>query len=144
MPSVLHTVALSLVQLVPNVWMLLVPTVIFGFAQSLNIPNTFSLLNEAALSENRGAFISINSTVLRLGQTLGPLLMHAATIPVGLGGAYFVGATLAAAVHPGRRPYRVEITIWAEGTRRWSKKIPLSDTLLKALAIRTLVDILTV
>ncbi len=64
----------------------------------LNLPPAFSLLNEAAPDENRGAFISINSTILRLGQTLGPVLMSAAAIPFGLAGAYFVGAALAAAM----------------------------------------------
>jgi sugar phosphate permease len=94
---VLYAVALTLIPLVSNVWLLLVPTVIFGVAQSLNLPPAFSLLNEAAPDENRGAFISINSTILRLGQTLGPVLMSAA-IPVGLTGAYFAGAALAAAM----------------------------------------------
>jgi ACDE family multidrug resistance protein len=93
---VLYAVALSLVPLVPSVWLLLVPAVIFGVAQGLYIPNAFSLLNKAAPSENRGAFISINSTILRLGQTLGPLLMAAATVPLGLGGAYFAAGGLAA------------------------------------------------
>jgi hypothetical protein len=32
---------------------LLVPAVIFGVAQSLNLPPAFSLLNEAALDKNR-------------------------------------------------------------------------------------------
>lgn len=94
---VLYAAALILVPLVPSVWLLLVPTVIFGIAQSLNIPNSFSLLNEAAPPENRGAFMSINSTVLRLGQTLGPVLMFAAAIPFGLGAAYFAVAVLTAA-----------------------------------------------
>jgi MFS transporter, ACDE family, multidrug resistance protein len=98
MSFVLYAVALTLIPLVPNVWLLLVPTVIFGAAQSLNLPPAFSLLNEAAPDENRGAFISINSTILRLGQTLGPVLMSAAAIPIGLGGAYFAGAVLAAAM----------------------------------------------
>ncbi len=95
---VLYAVALILIPLVPNVWFLLVPTLIFGVAQSLNLPPAFSLLNEAAPDDNRGAFISINSTILRLGQTLGPVLMSVAAIPFGLAGAYFAGAALAAAM----------------------------------------------
>ena len=95
---VLYAVALTLVPLVPNFWLLLLPTVIFGVAQSLNLPPTFSMLNEAAPGENRGAFISINSTILRGGQTLGPVFMAALTIPFGLAGAYFAGAALAAAM----------------------------------------------
>jgi MFS family permease len=98
MSFVLYAVYLMLIPLVPNVWLLLVPTMILGVAQSLNLPPAFSLLNEAAPDENRGAFISVNSTILRLGQTLGPVLMSAAAIPVGLGGAYFAGAALAAAM----------------------------------------------
>ena len=95
---VFYAVALMLIPFVPNVWLLLVPTVIFGVAQSLNLPPAFSLLNEAAPDENRGTFISINSTILRIGQTLGPVLMSAAALPVGLAGAYFAGAALAAAM----------------------------------------------
>jgi MFS family permease len=54
MSFVLYAVALILIPLVPNVWLLLVLTVIFGIAQSLNLPPAFSLLNEAAPDENRG------------------------------------------------------------------------------------------
>ncbi|MCA1731161.1 MAG: MFS transporter [Actinobacteria bacterium] len=95
---VLYAISLGLVPLVPSVWLLLVPTVIFGVAQSINIPNSFSLLNEAAPAENRGAFMSLNSTILRLGQTLGPVLMSAAAIPFGLDSAYFALAALSAAM----------------------------------------------
>ncbi|HEX2107855.1 MAG TPA: MFS transporter [Rubrobacteraceae bacterium] len=94
----LYAVSLCLVPLVPSVWLLFVPTVLFGVAQTLNLPGAFSLLNEAAPDENRGAFISLNSTILRLGQTLGPVLMLAATLPFGLGAAYLLATTLAAAM----------------------------------------------
>ena len=94
----LYAVSLCLVPLVPSVWLLFVPTVLFGVAQTLNLPSAFSLLNEAAPDENRGAFISLNSTILRLGQTLGPVLMLAATLPFGLGAAYLLATTLAAAM----------------------------------------------
>jgi MFS transporter, ACDE family, multidrug resistance protein len=94
----LYAVSLCLVPLVPSVWLLFVPAMLFGVAQTLNLPNAFSLLNEAAPDENRGAFISLNSTILRLGQTLGPVLMLAATLPFGLGAAYLLATTLAAAM----------------------------------------------
>ena len=84
---VLYAAALALVAFVPYWWLLFVPTVIFGVAQSLNLPNVFSLLNEAAPDENRGAFLALNSTILRLGQTLGPVLMAVIAVPLGLAGA---------------------------------------------------------
>jgi MFS transporter, ACDE family, multidrug resistance protein len=95
---VLYAAALALVAFVPYWWLLFVPTVIFGVAQSLNLPNVFSLLNEAAPDENRGAFLALNSTILRLGQTLGPVLMAVIAAPLGLAGAYLVAGALAAAM----------------------------------------------
>jgi ACDE family multidrug resistance protein len=95
---VFYVLASALVPLMPNVWLLLVPMAIFGVAQGLNLPNAFSLLTSAAPQENRGAFMSINSTILRLGQSLGPPLMAAAALPLGLSGAYFAAAALAAAM----------------------------------------------
>ena len=95
---VLYAAALCIVPLVPSVWLLFVPTVLYGVAQSLNLPNAFSLLNEAAPDENRGAFIALNSTILRLGQTLGPVLTAAAAAALGLTGAYLTAGALAAAM----------------------------------------------
>jgi MFS family permease len=99
MSFVLYAAALILIAFIPSVWLLFVPMAIFGVAQSLNLPNVFSLINKAAPDEeHRGAFIALNSTVLRLGQTLGPVLMAAAVVPLGVGGAYFAGAALAGAM----------------------------------------------
>ena len=92
-----YAVASGAVPLVPNVWKLFAATVILGVAQSLNLPNAFSLLTAASPKENRGAFLALNSTILRLGQTVGPLLMSAAAAGFGLGGAYLAAATLAVA-----------------------------------------------
>ncbi len=77
-------------------WLLLIPAVILGIANGINIPNIFFLLNEYAPSENRGAFLSINGMLLRLGQTLGPLFMSTVATPLGLTGAYLAAAALAA------------------------------------------------
>ena len=95
---VFYVLAFALVPLMPNVWLLLLPMAIFGVAQGLNLPSAFSLLTASAPQENRGAFMSMNSTVLRLGQSLGPPLMAAAALPLGLSGAYFAAAALAAAM----------------------------------------------
>ena len=94
---VLYTVGLSIVPFTPNLYLLLIPAVLFGIAQGINIPNLFSLLNAHAPSENRGAFMATNGMALRAGQTLGPLLMATAVATLGLTGAYLTAAALAAA-----------------------------------------------
>lgn len=93
----LYAVALAAVAFAPTLPLLFVPAVIFGVAQSLNIPIVFSLLNGLAPSENRGAFMSINGMTLRLGQTIGPLLMASTAGFFGLAGAYLAAAGLAIA-----------------------------------------------
>jgi MFS transporter, ACDE family, multidrug resistance protein len=92
---VLYAIALVLVAFVQNVWLLLIPAVLFGVAQGINIPNVFSLLNAHAPSENRGAFMATNGMSLRAGQTIGPLLMAATAGTLGLTGAYLAATALA-------------------------------------------------
>ncbi len=95
---VLYAIALVAASLVPGLWLLLIPVVVLGFANGINIPTIFSLLNEYAPSENRGAFLSVNGMILRLGQTVGPLFMSGIAASLSLTGAYLAAAALAAAM----------------------------------------------
>lgn len=92
---VVYAAALALVAVVPTLPLLLVPAVLFGVAQGINLPNVFSLLNAHAPSENRGAFMATNGMSLRAGQTIGPLLMASTAGALGLTGAYLAAALLA-------------------------------------------------
>lgn len=92
---VLYAVALCLMPLMPSVWLIFVPTAIFGVAHGINLPNILSLLTGSASDEDRGAMMSLNGTILRLGQSLGPVLMSLAAAASSIGGAYFAAAALA-------------------------------------------------
>ena len=94
---VLYSLALVIASIIPSLWLLLIPAVILGVANGINVPNLFSLLNDVAPSDNRGAFLSINGMMLRLGQTIGPLFMAAIAVPLGLTGAYLAAAAVALA-----------------------------------------------
>jgi MFS family permease len=94
----LYALALALVPLAPDVWTLLIPTIIFGVAIGINIPSIFSLLTGLAPMKHRAAFMSINGMVLRLGQTLGPILVGAIFAIWGIGGAFYAGAAMAIAM----------------------------------------------
>ena len=95
---VLYVVVLVIIPLMPNLPSLLVPAVIFGFAQGINFPNIFSMLTGSVQAENRGALIALNGMGFRIGQTLGPLLMGLASATLGIAGAYYATAALAAAM----------------------------------------------
>ena len=92
---VVYAIALALVAVMPSLPLLLIPAVLFGVAQGINLPNVFSLLNAHAPAENRGAFMATNGMSLRAGQTIGPLLMASTAGALGLTGAYLAAAGLA-------------------------------------------------
>jgi ACDE family multidrug resistance protein len=89
---VLYGLALVLYPFVHIIWLLLIPSVIFGIAHGMNIPSIQTLLAELAPMEYRAAFMSVNGMVLRLGQTLGPVLMGVIFAVWGTEGAFFAGA----------------------------------------------------
>lgn len=95
---ILYAVSLVTIPFVSNIWLLLIPTVVFGVAQGINIPSLMALLADLAPMEQRGALMSINGMVLRLGQTLGPLIMGAVFVVWGTGGAMYAGAGFALAM----------------------------------------------
>ena len=70
----LYGISLLLLPLMPNYYMIALPVLIFGFAQGINMPSLFTLIADYSPKSQRAAFMSINGTVLRIGQTLGPVL----------------------------------------------------------------------
>jgi predicted MFS family arabinose efflux permease len=92
----LYALALLMIPLAPNLLTLWIPVILFGVAQGLSIPNLQTLLASLAPIEHRGAFLSVNGLVLRLGQTLGPPLMGVASSLGGAGMTFYSGAAIAA------------------------------------------------
>jgi len=95
---VIYAIALFIIPFVPNLWLFLIPTLIFGVAQGVNVLSIQTLLAEFAPLEYRATFMSINGMVIRMGQTLGPLLMGASFLIWGFEGTFFVSAGLSIAM----------------------------------------------
>ena len=91
-----YIAALIIFPFISNIWLLVVPLILFGIGQGLNIPSLQTLLANLAPSENRAAFMSMNGTVLRLGQTLGPLITGFIFGWLGMTAVFISGALLAA------------------------------------------------
>jgi MFS transporter, ACDE family, multidrug resistance protein len=68
---------------------MLLPMLIYGLANGINIPCVQNLLSGSVPMEYRGAFMSFNSTVLRLGQTVGPVCAGAAFMSRGMNGILY-------------------------------------------------------
>jgi ACDE family multidrug resistance protein len=95
---VLYGVSLLAIPLAPNLLLLAVPVSLFGVAHGINLPSLMALLAREATMEQRGALMSVNGMVLRLGQTLGPLVMGVMFAASGFGGVVLGGAVCAAAM----------------------------------------------
>jgi MFS family permease len=92
---ILYVLSLFMIPFVPNTLVLVIPTIIHGVANGLNIPSIQSLLAILAPLEYRAAFMSANGMVLRMGQTLGPIIMGSIFVIWGIAGTFFAGAIFA-------------------------------------------------
>ncbi len=90
-----YGVAMLTTPFMTNPWLLLIPTVLFGIGHGVNIPTFLTLLSEYSTPDQRGALMSINGMILRLGQTLGPLVISGVFTLWGLDPTFFAGAAVA-------------------------------------------------
>jgi MFS family permease len=105
---ILYAVSLAGMPLATSLPKLLIPIVIFGAANGLNIPGFLTILTGYAPIEYRAAFMSMNGMLLRLGQTLGPVLAGIVVAVVGIEGSFYAGALLALAMF-------VVLAMWLRG-----------------------------
>ncbi|TET38875.1 MAG: MFS transporter, partial [Dehalococcoidia bacterium] len=91
----IYALALALIPLMPSLWLLLIPVMIFGIAQGVNLPSILTLVAGLAPMEYRAAFMSINAAMLRLGQTVGPPLVGLFYVYGGSDAAFYATAGLA-------------------------------------------------
>lgn len=96
----LYAISLVLIAIINNIWILILPVILFGIAQGMNIPSIQTLLASLAPIEYRAAFMSLNGMVLRLGQTLGPVIIGFAYTLWKINGAFYFGAILAIIMIP--------------------------------------------
>jgi len=92
---VFYGLALLAIPFVHSVWFLTIPAVIYGLGHGVNIPSILTLMSSFAPLEHRAAFMSMNSMVLRTGQTVGPPLIGLFFAMGGTDAAFFAGSALA-------------------------------------------------
>lgn len=92
---VVFAAGLVLIPFAGSVWALSAPAILLGFAFATTIPVVQVLLAEVAPSDRRGAVMSLNGTVLRLGQTLGPPIMAGVHRVAGIDAVFYSGAVFA-------------------------------------------------
>lgn len=90
-----YGIALCAISLIPTLWWLPAPILLYGLGQGLNVPIVSTLLTGQAPDEQRAAIMAANAVLLRLGQNIGPALFGALAGLIGSPGAIASGALLA-------------------------------------------------
>lgn len=91
---ILYALALVIIPFITNLWLLIVPAMIFGVAFGMNDPSRIALLAVLAPGKQRAAFMSITQTVVKLGQTLGPVSMGVIFVVGGINSIFYFGSML--------------------------------------------------
>ena len=92
---VFYFISLVTIPFVHSEWLMVLPAIFFGAAQGINIPNIQTLLVGMAPMKYRAAFMSLNGMVLRIGQTLGPIVVAVFYSFGGIRYAFWGGAMIA-------------------------------------------------
>ncbi len=88
----MYAVSTLAIILIDSMVLMLVPILLFGFAGGIAIPVIQTRLSGGVDMEYRGMFMSINSMVLRMGQTAGPFLAGLAYEGWGMKGVWYSAA----------------------------------------------------
>ncbi len=91
----LYFVVSLLIPNVNNLYLFVIPILIFGSAQALNVPSLQTSLANLAPDNQRGVFMSLNGMVLRIGQTLGPVIVGIGYSVGEMKGVYYLSALVA-------------------------------------------------
>lgn len=93
--AVLYLAVFLSIPFIGGVGLLILPVLVFGLAQGINIPSILNLLTHRAPARYRAAFLSVNWMVLRSGQALGPFLLGIVYGFSGLEGTFLAAAAAA-------------------------------------------------
>lgn len=93
--AILYLSLFLMLPIVENIWWFIIPVIIFGAAQGINIPSILNLLTGYADKEYRAAFLSVNWMVMRTGQALGPYLLGLVYAGISLNATFYAAAVAA-------------------------------------------------
>ena len=92
----LTAVALAAIPYADNIWPVLVAVTVSGGSMGVALSMVQLLLTESAPAEQRGAIMTLNGAMFRVGQTAGPLAMGGLLAMGGMPGVFLGGAALCA------------------------------------------------
>ena len=93
----IYPIAISIAYFMPLIFLFLIPIFMYGFANGITMPNIQTQISILSPAKYRGALMSLNSSVLRIGQTIGPLISGIVITKYGSGYVFIIGIIFALA-----------------------------------------------
>lgn len=87
-------VGLLLIPFMPVLYVIMLPILLYGMGQGLNIPNVQAQLLQSVDTGQRGALMAVNSILQRIGQASGPIIFSAIVDWKGIDAPFFGGIVL--------------------------------------------------
>lgn len=91
----LYTLVLVITPAIDRIWILLIPSILFGVAHGIVYPTTQALLAELAPNHNRAGFMAVVAIAIPFGQAIGPVLGGLAFSVWEIRGVFYAGMFLA-------------------------------------------------
>lgn len=92
---VIYAVAMAIIPFMSNLWLCLLPAILFGIAHGLNLPSQRIIAASVAPLEHRAGFMAVYGTMILLGMTIGPLIMGLAFTLTDLNVTFLIAAPIA-------------------------------------------------
>jgi predicted MFS family arabinose efflux permease len=92
---VIYAFAVVIVPVMSNIWLCLIPTILFGIAHGLNLPGQQVIATSMVPLEHRASFMSVQGTMIMVGMTIGPPIMSLVFSLTSLNVVFLVSAVFA-------------------------------------------------
>ncbi|WP_022660271.1 MFS transporter [Paucidesulfovibrio longus] len=90
-----YAASMLTIPMMPGEWWVILPVLSFGLGQGLNVPTLMATISGLAPGGQRAVFMAANGMILRLSQTIAPLLMGGLYAAFGLHAVYWAGTVCA-------------------------------------------------
>jgi ACDE family multidrug resistance protein len=92
---VLYACAMAIVPLMPRLWLLVLPTVLFGIAHGLTLPSLAVIASQVTPLEQRAGFMAIQGTMVPFGMTVAAPIMGLFFNLTNLNVTFYIAALIA-------------------------------------------------
>lgn len=95
---VIYAVAVALIPAISNLWLCLLPSVLFGIGHGINLPNQRVIAATVTPMEHRAGFMAIQGAIWQLGMAIAPVILGLVFTLTNLSATFLIAAAISAII----------------------------------------------